>query len=378
MQVFKLFFKIVKTKWIAMLIYLAIFLAILTLTDVSGSDSGFTSEKMALTLYDKDNTEASKKLVDYISANNDMVEVEDDKDKLIDALYITATNYVITINEGFSEKLAKGETEGLFEARYIHDSNTNKLADDMLDSYVSTVNAMQASGMELSEAQDAAVKVLSEKTEVEFETFSEDTSAKSAGFFNYMPYIIMSLVVSSLCPVIIVMNNKEVAFRTKCSSYKESRINFQTILAAIVFMFVIWIFLMGLGVIKNEGIFTGNLWFAVLNTIAFMIVCIAIAILLSTFGVSETALGFISQTLGLGMAFLCGMFVPLELLSKSVVAIGRFLPAYWYVRANNMICNMSGESFSLSKVMSFMGVELLFAAAIFAVAIAVRKQKKSI
>ena len=376
MQVFKLFFKIVKTKWLSMLIYLAIFLGILTLTDVSGQDSGFSSAKMSLTVYDNDESKASRKLVDYISANNEMVEVENEKDKLIDALYITETNYVITINKGFEEKLKEGRTEGLFDTQYIHDANTNRLADDMLNTYVSTVCAYMAGGMELDEAADATVRVLSEKTEVRFENFSEETGAKSAGFFNYMPYIIMSIVVSALCPVIMVMNKKEVAFRTKCSSFSEGKANLQTVLASIVFLFGIWFCLMGLGVIKNEGMFSGNLWYAVLNTIAFMVVCIAIALLLSSFEISETTLGFVSQTLGLGMAFLCGMFVPLELLDKTVVAIGRFLPAYWYVRANNMICSMSGETFSANKVLGFMGVELLFALAIFAVAVAVRRQKK--
>ncbi len=376
MQVFKLFFKIVKTKWLSMLIYLAIFLGILTLTDVSGQDSGFSSAKMSLTVYDNDESKASRKLVDYISANNEMVEVENEKDKLIDALYITETNYVITINKGFEEKLKEGRTEGLFDTQYIHDANTNRLADDMLNTYVSTVCAYMAGGMELDEAADATVRVLSEKTEVKFENFAEETGAKSAGFFNYMPYIIMSIVVSALCPVIMVMNKKEVAFRTKCSSFSEGKANLQTVLASLVFLFGIWFCLMGLGVIKNEGMFSGNLWYAVLNTIAFMVVCIAIALLLSSFEISETTLGFVSQTLGLGMAFLCGMFVPLELLDKTVVAIGRFLPAYWYVRANNMICSMSGETFSANKVLGFMGVELLFALAIFAVAVAVRRQKK--
>ena len=71
-----------------------------------------------------------------------------------------------------------------------------------------------------------------------------------------MPYIIMSIVVSSLCPVIMVMNNKEVLFRTKCSSMKESSINFQTILASTIFVAFIWLLLMGMGIMKNGEMLT--------------------------------------------------------------------------------------------------------------------------
>ncbi|MBQ8119326.1 MAG: hypothetical protein IJ172_00905, partial [Ruminococcus sp.] len=119
MQVFKLFFKIAKTKWLATLIFLGIFLLILNFTDVGKGATEFSSSKMALTVYDHDNTDASKKLCEYLKKNNEIVEVEDDKDKIIDALYITSTNYIIDIKEGYAERLAKGETDGLFTTRYL-------------------------------------------------------------------------------------------------------------------------------------------------------------------------------------------------------------------------------------------------------------------
>ncbi len=378
MQVFNLFYKIVKTRWVSLLIYTVIFVLILNFADFGGGDTSFTSSKMRLTLYDMDESAASKKLVDYISSNNEIVDYKNDKDILIDALYYTSTNYVITINKGFEEKLKAGEDNDLFEAQYLHDSNTNKLADDMLNSYVSTVNAYMTGGMELYEAQDKAASALSEKSEVNFETFTDDNSFKAIGFFNFVPYILFSLIVSAIAPVIIAMNRKDIFFRTKCSSMKESSINFQTILASTIFVAFIWLLLMGMGIMKNGEMYSGRIWYAVLNTLAFTIISIAIAMLIASFNVSEDALSFISVVLGLGMSFLCGMFVPLELLDSKVIAIGRFLPLYWYIRANNMICGSGNELFNLSKVMKFMGVELLFAVAIFAFAFAVRKQKKAL
>ena len=72
------------------------------------------------------------------------------------------------------------------------------------------------------------------------------------------------------------------------------------------------------------------------------------------------------------------MFVPQEMLSGSVLAFARFLPAYWYVRANDMICGLGADAFSLSTVMMCIGIQVLFAAAIFAVSLIVKRQKKAI
>lgn len=379
MQVFKLFFKIAKTKWLATLIFLGIFLLILNFTDVGGGVQSFSTSKMSLTVYDHDNTDASKRLYEHLKKNNEIVEIEDDKDKIIDALYITSTNYVIDIKEGYAERLAKGETDGLFTTRYLHDSYTNKLADSTLDDYVGTVKAYLAGGMELDKALDAAEEALDIKTDVTMETFSDDSpAAKSASFFNYMPYALLSIIVSVLCPVLIAMNKKEVGFRTKCSSIKLSSVSAQTVAASGIFVAIIWVFLMILGVGKNGGMFTGNMWYAVLNSVAFTLVCVAIALLFSELGIDDNAQAFATQVLGLGMAFLCGMFVPQEMLSSGVLAAARFLPAYWYVRANDMVCGMSTETFKLSTVLTCIGIQLLFAAAIFAVSLIVKKQKKAL
>ena len=379
MQVFKLFFKIAKTKWLATLVFLGIFLLILNFTNVGGGSTSFSTSKMALTVYDQDNSDASKKLCEYLAKDNIIVDFEDDTDKLIDALYATSTNYVITINEGYADKLAKGETEGLFSTRYLHDSYTNKLADSMLDTYVGTVKAYMAGGMEFGKAIDSAAEALSEKTEVTFETFSDKVgNTKAASFFNYLPYALLSIIVSVLCPVIVAMNKKEVGFRTKCSSIKTSSISAQTIAASGIFVFFIWIFLMIIGVGKNGGMFSGNIWYGVLNSASFTLVSVSIALLFSELGVKENVLAFVTQVLGLGMAFLCGMFVPQEMLSSGVLGAARFLPAYWYVRANDMICGLSTDPFKTSTVMMCIGIQVLFAAAIFAVSLIVKKNKKAL
>lgn len=83
----------------------------------------------------------------------------------------------------------------------------------------------------------------------------------------------------------------------------------------------------------------------------------------------------IANTIGLGMSFLCGVFVPQKFLGEAVINVAHFLPAYWFIRANNMLAGISDELFSSSKYFSYLGIELLFAVAIFSVVLLVAKTK---
>jgi ABC-2 type transport system permease protein len=43
----------------------------------------------------------------------------------------------------------------------------------------------------------------------------------------------------------------------------------------------------------------------------------------------------VTNVLALGMSFLCGVFVPLSMLSPGLKKVTQFLPVYWYEATNN-------------------------------------------
>ena len=95
----------------------------------------------------------------------------------------------------------------------------------------------------------------------------------------------------------------------------------------------------------------------------------------SSFEPRDNVLNLINQVLGLGMSFMCGVFIPTSILSSSVLSAARFMPAYWYIRANNMIADV--QPFSLEGVLKCYGVQLLFAAALVLLTLLVRRVKYS-
>ena len=110
-----------------------------------------------------------------------------------------------------------------------------------------------------------------------------------------------------------------------------------------------------------------------LNSFVFLLIAAAIAILIAAFSPSDTGVNVIANVLGLGMSFFCGIFVPQAYLGDGVLMVARFLPAYWYVKINNMLVGSSGEAFSLARYWQYLGIELLFVLVLFLAAAAVRK-----
>jgi len=140
----------------------------------------------------------------------------------------------------------------------------------------------------------------------------------------------------------------------------------------------IWLVFQILGVACYGGeMFSKTGLLAMLNSFIFMVVAVGITVLIAQFGIAgDDVCSMIGNTVSLGMAFLCGVFVPQDLLGEGVLKAASFLPAYWLVRANNMLFGLSDEGYSLGKYLSYLGIEALFAVVLFAAAAVVAKVKR--
>ena len=118
----------------------------------------------------------------------------------------------------------------------------------------------------------------------------------------------------------------------------------------------------------------GTLLLAVANSFVFLLFSTALTLLISCFGFDDNILNMAANAIGLSMAFLCGVFVPQSMLPASVLNAAKFLPAYWYIRANNMLAGFGKEIFDMNLYLQCIGIQLLYVAAIFAITIVVSRQ----
>ena len=154
MQVFKTFMKIIRSKMSVAMIYVGVFLGIsIPMATSSTSSEMFAQQtKIDICIFDEDNTSESRALTDLIGQRQNIVQLENDRDTIIDALYYARVNYVLVINEGYAEKLASGDTDELFGNYHMHDSYSVVFMVQFLNDYVSYVKAYIAGGEDISSA----------------------------------------------------------------------------------------------------------------------------------------------------------------------------------------------------------------------------------
>ncbi|MBQ6634611.1 MAG: ABC transporter permease [Ruminococcus sp.] len=378
MQVFKLFFMILRRRLIPVFMFTGIFILILfTITSNGSQSESFEPSELRLVIFDEDGTKASKLAKDYLAKGNELVDIKDDDDEILDALYYTSIHYAVTINKGFEEKLEKGETDDLFSVRYVHENYSNVLADSKMNEYVRTVSAYTASGMDIESASKQAAKTLKKQVKVSCQQETKSSDEIMAIFFQYLPYVLFSAIISALGPVLIALDRKKVRDRCRCSALKMSKETAGKIGAASVFVLILWIVFLIAGPGISKGSYSGNTVYAIANSFIYALISAGIAILVASLVDNENILNVVIQIFGLGSSFLCGVFVPQELLGKGVLTAAKGLPAYWYIRANNSIFALNDQTFDTGEVLMCFGIEIGFAALVFALAFVLAKKKKN-
>ena len=386
MQVFNAFMKIVLKRISVPIMYIGIFLTISLFMMNSGaeSDAKYKDQQLDISVIDLDDSKASQSLIDFLSIKNKVKKIEYDKDKVLSGIYYQNTDYVLTDNKNYEENLKAGKLDNLFTNYCANDSFGSVFGDRQVSRYISVVDSYLKSGTEFSEALNKAAALVTEETEVNTESFNSDKnenffSGNSHYFFQYLPYIFISILITALSPTLLVLNRKEIRDRTNASCISTFRQTAQTTLGAVIYSFIIWaVFMTAFVLMCKENVFEKECLLAVINSFVFLIISLSLAMLISQFLKSEQTAGMIANVFGLGMAFLCGVFVPMEYLSKPVLTAAHFLPAYWFVKANNMLSGSGGEVFSNSEYMICIGMQLLFAAALFSlVFISARSKRKS-
>lgn len=381
MQVFKTFLKVLKKKLPNALIFIGVFMAIAIAMANSGAETAkYEDYEMKIGIIDRDNSKESKALSKFVLNGNKPVDIADDEDEILDAVYYERAGYILIIKEGFGEKLKNGDLNDLFENYKLPSSVYGTLFDNRLDSYLNSVGAYMSSGLEPTEAMSKAQEAMNVETKVTMKNFedtgNDDYSENFSYYYKYLAYILISVLITALCPVLLIMNRKEIKARTICSSITASSQTFQIFLGSGGFILIIWIFFAAAGYILTDGIMNQKVLLAMLNSFIFIIIAAGIAMLIAAFEPSSNVLNMIANVVGLGMSFLCGVFVPQDLLAEGVLTAGKFLPAYWYVKANNMLAGTCGEVFSKSEIFKCFGVEVLYAVALFAVVMLVMRVKR--
>lgn len=171
-------------------------------------------------------------------------------------------------------------------------------------------------------------------------------------------------------------NKPDLRRRNLSAPVSSLKLSFGLAAASVVAMLVTWAWISAQGVIafggSLEGVETWRIALCMVDLLAFSLFAMALGFLFSQMGATELAANAASNIVGLVLSFLGGAWIDARLMGPTLEAVGYFMPAYWHGQA--LVAIARAGSFSaeaLAPALGCIGMVLLFAMALFAVALVV-------
>ncbi|EOS39877.1 hypothetical protein C808_00847 [Lachnospiraceae bacterium M18-1] len=383
MTVYKGYMKIVKRNMGLILMYVAIFAGITVIFQhFSSLDStgSYQAESVRIGVIDEDRGSLAKELQSYLGQFHEVTRAEHDKARLQEDLFYRNVEYIIWIPEDFFETcIVEGKA---LTVTKVPGSYTAFYVDQQINSFLNNARVFHAAGFDQEEAAESLEKL--EPAQVELLDTGRVSGEKSAyGFyFRYIPYLFLSVLCYVMGNVISAFRKGDLPKRMRACAVSGRRQNVEGLLAAATVGMCLWALCIGGAFFWYKDILTerGGVGYFLLNTLLMLLVALTISYLVGMFvhgknGVNT--LNGIVNVLSLGLGFLCGVFVPLELMNKSVKNVSQFLPVYWYEVVNDYLVefgNVTGEV--KQAVLQGLGMQLAFVAALVCVTLTVSKWKR--
>ena len=369
MTVFKTFLKVLN-RYKGMVILYTVMLIVFGGLNMKSNNqtTDFIATKPSVLIINNDeNVGLTKGLIDYISENSDVKNIENNDDSINDALFYREVNYIIYIPENFRRDILSGKNPEIL-VKSTGDYQAN-LAEMMVEKYVKLAN-VYIKGLYENESVEKENKiiekiknVLNQNTEIQITTQLDTTNlAKLSRYYSFANYTLLAGVIFVICTILSSFRNEMVNKRTIISSTNYKKHNLQLMLANSLFAICLW----GLYIIVSFILF-GNAMCSLhgllygINSFVFVLCTVSIAFLISSLVKSKGAINGIVNVVALGSSFLCGSFVPTQWLPDYVIKIAHILPSYWFIHNNELIQNIEVVNFdSLKIVFINMGIVLLF------------------
>ena len=344
MSVLKVYYKIMKSHWLTLMIYMSIFFTVFFVFGMSASERSdikmYEGSKPNIAVLDRDGSSLSEGLLTYLGTQANIKHKNVSNSDAQDALFYADVSAIITIPEGFEEEFASGKEAVSMNQR--PDDVNGVLLQQTINKYLDTMHA-----------------------------------------FNYASYIMLVITILLIGLTMHSFFNAEITKRNLIAPVSQNRMNLQLVFCNLSVGIALWglMMLMILGMVWDSMMTLGGL-LEIVNAFVFMLMCVSMSFMFCVISAKskhpDDMLNGISNIVGLGSSFLCGAFVPLSMIGENILVISRFLPSYWYVKLNDSLTSAVhvGDALLQEAFMTY-GILLLFAAAFLCIALVIMKNRRT-
>ena len=361
MTVFKTFFKIVKKHKGLILLYTVMLTTFggINLSSKDMSDT-FTSSKPDILIINRDEeVGVTKNLVNYLENNANIINIENNENKINDALFYRDVNYIIYIDKGYREKVLNNENP-VINIKSTNDYNAS-LASILLEEYLNIQNTYN----KVTDNEEELISLINNTLENKVNTevlskVDKSTQNRIARYFNFASYSILATIIFIISLVNTSFKDININKRITVSSMDYRKHNRLLLKSSLVYVIFIWLLfsilaliLLGKPLLSLKGLLY------ILNTLIFSVGALAFGLLISSF-INKNSVGGVVNVVALGSAFLCGAFIPTEFLGSSVLKLAHALPAYYFINTNNSISSAESISSILPNILENTVMLILF------------------
>ncbi len=339
MTVFKTYIKVLLSSKFTVILY-TVMLIIFGILNMETKEVGtdFTSTKPDILIINNDENEGiTKSLIEYISSNSNIKEIENEEDKIADALFYRDVNYIIYIPKNFRKDFIEGANPNI-EIKTTEDY-PSQVANNLLSKYIEVAKTYRSHINNEEEYIEKIEETLKTNTEVEIASSLDNNSlTKAKTFFNFSNYTMLAGSIFIICLIMTVFNNETIRKRTIISSTNYKKLNRKLILSNSIFAFTLCIIYIIISfILVGDTMISSHGLLYIINLFVFTITVITISFLIGKLTNNKEAISGIVNVIALGSSFLCGSFVPIEYLPNFVTKIAHILPSYWYIKTNEEI-----------------------------------------
>ena len=367
MQVFKTALRVVLTHPVYVVVYVG-FLSLLGLFVAMGvapdtNAGSYEAVKAPFAVVDRDGSVLSERLAAFLGEHGEQVEVADESFAMQDAVATGQVKCVLVVPEGyeraFLEAARSGEDAPAVEVAYSYGTMAGTLLDQQANQYLGLVRAEAALEPDapasdvMARADDAAAQTAAVET-----VKTQDGAIPADRFAFYLMWCSYTLMASIIVCVSLLMgafNRTDVLRRTQVGPQSSVRLGLWKAAASLLVTVAVCAVTCGIG----------------LAAFALALVPLAVGFLLGQLGVGEATTNAVGNIGGMVMAFMGGAWISLDLLGAEMQTAAKFFPTYWYTQAVTESAHLAEVTWeTAAPILANLGVIVLFAAAVFAVALA--------